>query len=74
MVHTIQTRTGGTLLTWFRRPGDELHRGDALAFLETAPGGYDVIEAMEGGIFDAQLVDGSEPILQGAAVATLRVR
>ena len=61
----------GRLLQWRVKPGDEVHRGDIVASVDTSKAEID-IEIFEDGVIDAILVDPGEKVPVGAVLATVR--
>src|SRR5512143_429491 len=65
------TMEEGKILRWLKHPGDQVHRGDALAEVETDKADM-VLEAFDDGVLDQiQLKEGeSAPV--GAVIASLK--
>ncbi len=61
----------GTLVEWNIQPGDEVHRGDIVAVVETVKGAIDV-EIFEDGIIETLLVAPGTEIPVGTPLARLR--
>lgn len=61
----------GTLVEWMRRPGDRVHRGDAIAAVETQKGAIE-IEVYETGVLDRILVQVGERVPVGTVLAIIR--
>lgn len=60
----------GTLVEWLKRPGDEVHRGDIVAVVETEKGAIEV-EIFEDGRIDELLVTPGTKVPVGTVLATL---
>lgn len=60
----------GTLVEWLKRPGDEVHRGDIVAVVETEKGAIEV-EIFQDGRIDELLVTPGTKVPVGAVLATL---
>ncbi len=58
----------GTLVEWLKQPGDEVHRGDIIAVVETQKGAIE-IEIFEDGVFDRALVELGTEVPVGAPLA-----
>ena len=58
----------GTLVEWLKQPGDEVHRGDIIAVVETQKGAIE-IEIFEDGVFDRTLVELGTEVPVGAPLA-----
>jgi pyruvate dehydrogenase E2 component (dihydrolipoamide acetyltransferase) len=63
--------TGGTLVAWHKRPGDEVKRGDIVAEVETEKGVVDV-EIFTEGVFEKVLVEPGQTVPVGTALAVVR--
>lgn len=61
----------GTLVEWMVGPGDEVHRGDVVAVVETQKGAIE-IEVFNEGILAAQLTAPGEKVPVGHVLATIR--
>lgn len=61
----------GTLVQWLKQPGDEVHRGDVVAVVETQKGAIE-IEIFEDGVLERQLVPPGVEAPVGAPLATIR--
>jgi len=61
----------GTLVEWLKQPGDEVHRGDIIAVVETQKGAIE-IEIFEDGVFDRALVELGTEVPVGAPLAYVR--
>lgn len=60
----------GTLVEWLKQPGDEVHRGDIVAVVETDKGAIE-IEIFEDGHLDKLLVAPGTKVPVGTVLATL---
>jgi pyruvate dehydrogenase E2 component (dihydrolipoamide acetyltransferase) len=60
----------GTLVEWLKQPGDEVHRGDIVAVVETEKGAIE-IEIFEDGRLDKLLVTPGTKVPVGTVLATL---
>lgn len=63
--------TAGTLVTWYKRPGDVVQRGDVVAAVDTDKGVID-IEVFSDGTLEALVVQPGEKAPVGAVLATVR--
>jgi pyruvate dehydrogenase E2 component (dihydrolipoamide acetyltransferase) len=63
--------TRGTLVEWLVKPGDEVHRGDIVAVVDTEKAAIEV-EVFEDGVVDRVLVDPGAHVLVGTPLALLR--
>ncbi len=61
----------GTVLEWRVKPGDEVHRGDIVAVVDTDKADIDV-EIFETGVIDELLVPVGERVAVGTPLATVR--
>ena len=61
----------GTLVEWLKQPGDEVHRGDIIAVVETQKGAIEV-EIFEDGVLDSTLVELGTEVPVGAPLANIR--
>ena len=61
----------GTLVEWIRRPGDRLHRGEAIAAVETQKGAIE-IDVYEDGVLDEILVEVGARVPVGTVLARIR--
>ncbi len=61
----------GTLVEWLKQPGDEVHRGDIIAVVETQKGAIEV-EIFEDGVLDGLLVELGTEVPVGAPMAYVR--
>ena len=61
----------GKIVEWCVTPGDEVHRGDIIAVVETDKAAIEV-EVFEDGVVDELLVDEGTKVPVGTALATLR--
>jgi len=60
----------GTLTEWYKRPGDEVHRGDIIAAVDTDKGSIDV-EVFEEGVVQELLVDEGRKVPVGTPLAVI---
>jgi pyruvate dehydrogenase E2 component (dihydrolipoamide acetyltransferase) len=60
----------GTLLEWLVKPGDQVHRGDVVAIVDTAKSAMDV-EVFSDGIVDRLLVEPGQTVPVGSPLALL---
>jgi pyruvate dehydrogenase E2 component (dihydrolipoamide acetyltransferase) len=63
--------TEGTVVEWHVQPGDEVHRGDIVASVDTSKAEID-IEIFESGVIDELLVGVGEKVPVGTPLARLR--
>jgi pyruvate dehydrogenase E2 component (dihydrolipoamide acetyltransferase) len=63
--------TAGRLVEWRVKPGDEVHRGDIVASVDTSKAEID-IEIFEDGVIDELLVAVGERVPVGTVLATIR--
>ena len=63
----------GTVLEWLVKPGDEVHRGDIVAVVDTDKADIDV-EIFESGVIDELLVPVGERVPVGTPLATVTTR
>jgi len=63
--------TEGTLLEWLVSPGDEVHRGDVVAVVDTSKSAVEV-ECFDDGVVDALVVEPGTRVPVGTVLATLR--
>jgi len=61
----------GTLVEWLKRPGDEIHRGDIVAVVETQKGAIE-IESFQEGILTGYLTDLGRKVPVGTPLAVIR--
>ena len=61
----------GTVIEWLVKPGDEVHRGDIVAVVDTDKADIDV-EIFESGVIDELLVPIGERVPVGTALALVR--
>jgi pyruvate dehydrogenase E2 component (dihydrolipoamide acetyltransferase) len=61
----------GTLVAWHKQPGDPVHRGDAIAEVDTDKGVIDV-EIFTEGVLDEILVPPGRRVRVGTTMATIR--
>ena len=61
----------GTLTEWLKQPGDEVHRGDIIAVVETQKGAIE-IEVFQDGVLDRQLVQPGVEVPVGTPLALIR--
>jgi pyruvate dehydrogenase E2 component (dihydrolipoamide acetyltransferase) len=62
----------GTVLEWMVKPGDEVHRGDIVAVVDTDKADIDV-EIFESGVIDELLVPVGERVPVGTPLATVTI-
>ena len=60
----------GTLIEWLKKPGDEVHRGDIIAVVETEKGAIEV-EIFESGTLDNLLIEEGSIVPVGTPLATV---
>jgi pyruvate dehydrogenase E2 component (dihydrolipoamide acetyltransferase) len=60
----------GTLVEWFKQPGDTLHRGDIIALVETQKGAIE-IEVFEEGTLGQHKVELGQKVPVGTVIATI---
>jgi pyruvate dehydrogenase E2 component (dihydrolipoamide acetyltransferase) len=60
----------GTLLEWLVKPGDEVHRGDVVAVVDTAKAAVE-IESFSSGVLDTLLVEPGTTVAVGTPIAVL---
>ncbi|HEY0949853.1 biotin/lipoyl-containing protein, partial [Nocardioides sp.] len=60
----------GTLLEWLVHPGDEVHKGDVLAVVDTSKSAVEV-ESFAAGVVEALLVEPGTTVPVGTVLATL---
>jgi pyruvate dehydrogenase E2 component (dihydrolipoyllysine-residue acetyltransferase) len=63
--------TAGTLVAWHKKPGEEVHRGDIMAEVDTDKGVID-IEAFSDGILETLLVQPGASVPVGTPLARIR--
>ena len=63
--------SAGTLIAWRKQPGDNVHRGDIIAEVETDKGLIDV-EVFTSGVIEKLLVQPGETVPTGAVLAIIR--
>ena len=61
----------GKLLEWYVQPGQEVHRGDIVALVDTDKAAIE-IEIWDDGVVDTLVVDPGEKVPVGTVLATLR--
>ncbi len=61
----------GTLVEWLKQPGDEVHRGDIVAVVETQKGAIE-IEIFQDGVLEEYLVDIGQTVPVGTPLARIR--
>lgn len=61
----------GTLLEWLKEPGQPVHRGEALAVVDTDKAAIE-IESFQDGVLDTVLVEPGTRVAVGTPLATLR--
>lgn len=61
----------GTLVEWLKQPGDEIHRGDIVAVVETQKGAIE-IESFQEGILTGYLVDLGKKVPVGTPLAVIK--
>jgi pyruvate dehydrogenase E2 component (dihydrolipoamide acetyltransferase) len=61
----------GTLVEWLKQPGDEVHRGDIVAVVETQKGAIE-IECFQDGVLEEYLVEIGQTVPVGTALARIR--
>ena len=60
----------GTLLEWLVKPGDEVHKGDIVAVVDTDKAAVEV-ECFESGVFGSILVEPGTNVPVGTPLATI---
>jgi pyruvate dehydrogenase E2 component (dihydrolipoamide acetyltransferase) len=65
------TMEEGKILRWLKHPGDTIHRGDALAEVETDKADM-VLEAFDDGVLDSITLKEGESAVVGAVIAMMR--
>jgi pyruvate dehydrogenase E2 component (dihydrolipoamide acetyltransferase) len=60
----------GTLTEWYKHPGDEVHRGDIIAAVDTDKGSIDV-EVFEDGVLQRLLVEEGRKVPVGTPLAVI---
>ena len=70
MPRLSDTMQEGTIARWLKKPGEEIHKGDVLAEIETDKATMD-LEAFDAGVLEQILVPEGETVPIGQAVATL---
>lgn len=60
----------GTLVEWFKQPGDTLHRGDVIALVETQKGAIE-IEVFDEGTVGEHKIQPGQKVSVGTAMATI---
>ena len=60
----------GTLTEWYKHPGDEVHRGDIIAAVDTDKGSIDV-EVFEDGVLQQLLVEEGRKVPVGTPLAVI---
>jgi pyruvate dehydrogenase E2 component (dihydrolipoamide acetyltransferase) len=63
--------TAGRLVQWYKKPGDQLQRGDIIAEVDTDKGAIDV-EVFTSGVLDRILVQPGEKVPVGTPLAVIR--
>jgi len=61
----------GTLVEWLKHPGDEVHRGDIIAVVDTQKGAIE-IEVFENGVLDSIAVPVGQKVPVGTVLAVIR--
>ncbi len=61
----------GTLTEWYKHPGDEIHRGDIIAAVDTDKGSIDV-EVFEDGVLERLVVNQGQKVPVGTVLAVIR--
>ena len=61
----------GTLTEWYKHPGDEIHRGDIIAAVDTDKGSIDV-EVFEDGVLERLVVSQGQKVPVGTLLAVIR--
>lgn len=61
----------GTLVEWLKKPGDEVHRGDIVAVVETQKGAIE-IESFQEGILTGYLTDLGKKVPVGTPLAVIK--
>jgi pyruvate dehydrogenase E2 component (dihydrolipoamide acetyltransferase) len=61
----------GTLVEWLKHPGDEVHRGDIMAVVDTQKGAIE-IEVFEDGVLDSIAVPVGQKVPVGTVLAVIR--
>lgn len=62
--------TEGTLLEWLVQPGDQVHKGDIVAVVDTAKAAIEV-ECFENGVVERLLVEPAETVPVGTPLAVI---
>ena len=70
MPRLSDTMQEGTIARWLKSPGEEIHKGEVLAEIETDKATMD-LEAFEAGVLEQILVPEGETVPIGQAVATI---
>ncbi|HEX6551244.1 MAG TPA: dihydrolipoamide acetyltransferase family protein [Ktedonobacteraceae bacterium] len=70
MPRLSDTMQEGTIARWLKSPGEEIHKGDVLAEIETDKATMD-LEAFDAGVLEQILVPEGETVPIGQAVATI---
>ncbi|MGH7949375.1 MAG: biotin/lipoyl-containing protein, partial [Candidatus Binataceae bacterium] len=65
------TMEEGKILRWFKRPGDSIHRGEAIAEVETDKADM-VLESFDDGVLDEIRLKEGDSAPVGAVIATMR--
>src|ERR671923_2830144 len=68
MPRLSDTMEEGTLATWLKQPGDQVHRGDVLAEIETDKATME-LESFEEGVLERILVQEGETVPIGQPIA-----
>jgi pyruvate dehydrogenase E2 component (dihydrolipoamide acetyltransferase) len=63
--------TAGTLIAWRKQPGDNVHRGDIIAEVETEKGNIDV-EVFSAGVVEKLLIEPGQKVPIGTPMAIIR--
>lgn len=63
--------TAGTLLSWMKKPGDEVKRGEIIAEVDTDKGVIEV-EVFTGGVIDKLLIEPGAEVPVGTVLAIIR--
>jgi len=70
MPRLSDTMEEGTLAAWLKQPGDQVHRGDLLAEIETDKATME-LEAFEEGVLERILVQEGETVPIGQPIAVI---
>jgi pyruvate dehydrogenase E2 component (dihydrolipoamide acetyltransferase) len=63
--------TAGTLVSWLKKPGESLHRGDLIAEVDTDKGSIDV-EVFTDGVLERCMVEPGQKVPVGTVLALIR--